>query len=80
MKISLDFKKGKSTHFAIMLLTDKITEALDLGECLIGVFVDFSKAFDTAYHDILLEKLGKYGIQGAELQWFCDYLSNRMHS
>ena len=72
------FQKGKSTHFAIMLLTDKITEALDRGECLIGVFLDFSKAFDTVDHDNLLEKLGKYGIQGVELQWFCDYLSNRM--
>ena len=72
------FQKGKSTHFAIMLLTDKITEGLDRGECLIGVFLDFSKAFDTVDHDILLETLGKYGIQGVELQWFCDYLSNRM--
>ena len=33
------FQKGKSTNFAIMLLTDKITEALDRGECLIGVFL-----------------------------------------
>ena len=72
------FQKGKSTHFGIMLLTDKITEALDRGECLIGVFLDFSKAFYAVDHDIQLEKLGKYGIQGVELQWFCDYLSNRM--
>ena len=43
MIISLYFKKGKSTHFAIMLLTDKITEVLDRGECLIDVFLDFLK-------------------------------------
>ena len=72
------FQKVKSTHFAIILLTDKITEALDRGECLIGVFLDYSKAFDTIDHGILLEKLGKYGIQGIEVQWFCDYLPNRM--
>ena len=72
------FQKGKSTHFAIMLLTDKITEALDRGECLIGVFLDFSKAFDTVDHAILLIKLRKYGIQGVELQWFSDYLYNRL--
>ena len=52
-----------------MLLTDKITEALDRGEYLIGVFLDFSKAFDTVDHAILLTKLIKYGIQ-----WFSDYL------
>ena len=50
------FQKGKSTHFAIMFLTDNITEVLDRGECLIGVFLDFSKAFDTVDHAILLTK------------------------
>ena len=59
-----------------MLLTDKITEALDRGECLIDVFLDISKAFDTMDHDVLLEMLGKYAIQGKELQGIRDYLSN----
>ena len=35
-KYQFGLRKGKSTHFAIMLLTDKITEVLDRGECLIG--------------------------------------------
>ena len=30
-----------------MILVDKITEALDLGECVVGVFLDFFKPFDT---------------------------------
>ena len=47
------FQKGKSMHFAIMLLTDKITEALDRGKCLIGVLLDFSKAFTTVDHTFL---------------------------
>ena len=61
-----------------MMLVDKITEALDQGECVVGVFLDFSKAFDTVDHNILLKKLYKYGICGVELLWFEDYLSNRM--
>ena len=72
------FQKGKSTHLAIMMLVDKITEALDQGESVVGVFLDFSKAFDTVDHNILLQKMDKYGITGVELQWFEDYLSNRM--
>ena len=72
------FQKGKSTYLAIMMLVDKITEALDQGECVVGVFLDFSKAFDTVDHNILLQKLHKYGICGVELLWFEDYLSNRM--
>ena len=72
------FQKGKSTHLAIMMLVDKITEALDQGETVVGVFLDFSKAFDTVDHNILLKKMEKYGISGVELQWFEDYLSNRL--
>ena len=37
------FQNGKSTHLALILLRDKITEALDRGECAIGVFLDFPK-------------------------------------
>ena len=50
------FQKGKATHLAIMMLVDKITEALDQGDNVVGVFLDFSKAFDTVDHNILLQK------------------------
>ena len=77
-EFQLGFQKGKSTHLAIMMLVDKVTEALDQDESVVGVFLDFSKAFDTVDHDILLQKMDKYGICCVELQWFKDYLSNRM--
>ena len=38
----------------------------------------FSKAFDAVDHAILLIKLRKYGIKGVELQWFSDYLFDRL--
>ena len=72
------FQKDKSTHLAIMMLVDKITEALDQGESVVGVFLDFSHAFDTVDHNILSQNMNKYGICGVELQWFEDYWSNRM--
>ena len=61
---------------AVLTVVDKIPEALDKGDYVIGVFVDF--AFDTADHDILLKKLEKYGIQGAALDWFPNYFSNTL--
>ena len=36
---------------------DKITKSLDNGDKVIGIYLDFSKAFDTVNHDILLQKL-----------------------
>ena len=46
-----------------------ISEALSNGDYAIGVFLDFSKTFNTPE---------KYGIQGIALHWFTDYLSNKV--
>ena len=40
----------------MVILIEKISEALDRGDSVIGVFLDFSKAFDTVDHKILLQK------------------------
>ena len=52
---------------ALLILIDKITKSLENGEYVIGVFLDFSKAFDTVDHSILLTKLDNYGIRGTAL-------------
>ena len=71
------FRKLHSSYMALMVLTDKLIKSLENGEFVIAVFLDFSKAFDTVDHAILLSKLSHYGIRGSALQWFQSYLSNR---
>ena len=71
------FRKNHSTFMALVILLEKITEALDNSEFAICILIDFRKAFDTVEHDILLQKLYHYGIRGNALQWFNSYLSNR---
>ena len=60
-----------------MILIDKLISSLDKSEMVIGTFFDFSKAFDTVDHEILLQKLFHYGVRGCALDWFRSYLCGR---
>ena len=58
-------------------MINELTNALENGDYVIGIFLDFSKAFDTVNHGILLDKLYHYGIRDNVLQWFQSYLTER---
>lgn len=72
------FRNGYGTNLALITLIDKVACALEDGRFVLGVFLDFSKAFDTMNHAILLRKLYKYVIRGAAFTWMTSYLSNRL--
>ena len=62
----------------ILLITDKIQNAIEKKLYSCGLFLDLSKAFDTVNHSILIRKLEHYGIRGIVKDWFCSYLTNRL--
>ena len=71
------FRKKLSTSQAISLLVNLITKSMNQKKKTLGLFLDFSKAFDCIDHKILLHKLNKCGVRGQANKWFESYLSNR---
>ena len=71
------FRQKHSTTHALLKFLDKVAHSIDNKLHTIGIFLDFSKAFDTINHKILLQKLFHYGIRGKALEWFDNYLTER---
>ena len=76
-KYQFGFRKNYSTTLALIEITDNFLKSIDNGLYTCGIFLDFSKAFDTVNHEILLGKLKHYGIRGLAYRWFENYLFNR---
>ena len=68
-ELQFGFRKGRSASMALMEAIDLITNAVDKRDSIVGVFLDLSKAFDTVNHDIMLQKLHKYGVRGILYEW-----------
>lgn len=71
------FLPGRSTVWQLLSLTDEWHEALDSGNSVHGLFLDFSKAFDRVDHKILISKLQSIGVSDSSLSWFKCYLDGR---
>ena len=71
------YKKNHSTFTALLKITDDILDSIDDSNITLLIFLDFSKAFDTVNHRILIEKLKILGFQNDTCQWINSYLSNR---
>ena len=70
-------RTSHSSYMALMALTSEISNAMENGDHVVGIFLDFSKAFDTVDHCILFDKLYHYDIRDTALEWFGSYLTGR---
>ena len=71
------FREKHSTQHALIDIVNRFQNNMDNGMFFTGVFIDLKKAFDTVDHEILLDKLYRYGIWGITLEWFSSYLKGR---
>ncbi|GAB0175569.1 mitochondrial enolase superfamily member 1 [Grus japonensis] len=66
--------KGRSCLTNLISFYDKVTRLVDEGKAVDVVYLDFSKAFDTISHSILLEKMAAHGLDGCTLCWVKTWL------
>ena len=71
------FRKNNSTINTIANYLDNIYDSINDKNLSLAIYIDFSKAFDTVNHDILLQKLSHLGLRHNSLNWIKSYLDNR---
>ena len=71
------FRKGRSTELLLLHMTERWRHALNQGQSIGVIFLDFQKAFDCVSHQLLPFKLQASGICHNALDWILDYLCNR---
>ena len=63
------FTNGRSCLTNLISFYDKVTRLVIEGQAVDVVYLDFSKAFDTVPHNILVEKRAAHGLDGCTLRW-----------
>jgi len=71
------FVKHRSCQTNLLEFMEIVTEAVDQGDAVDLVYLDFSKAFDKVSHQKLILKLKSHGISGSVLKWIEAWLSGR---
>ena len=71
------FVKATSCTTQLLHVYDVIVKTLDKGEQTDIIYLDFSKAFDSVNHELLIHKCNTLGIRGSLLNWIKAYLRGR---
>ena len=74
------FRSGHSTETALLKVVNDLFLSLNKGNISVLALLDFSSAFNTIDHPILVHRLHTdVGFADTVLQWFSSYLTDRTH-
>jgi len=71
------FKPSGSTTAALVYFTHQLTNMLEQNDYVRCLMIDFTKAFDTVDHVILLHKLSQLSLPWFVVNWICSFLYDR---
>ena len=71
-----NFRTRCSTALTIAEIVEKLRFNMSTEQFCI--FLEFRKAFDTNYHDLMIGKHENYGVRGYILSWFRSYFLNHL--
>ena len=71
------FRKNASTELAALELIDRLLAQLKNHMIPIDFYIDLAKPVDSVNHDIVLDKLSYYGVNGTAKTLLGSYLSDR---
>ena len=77
LKQLTQFRKNHNTQHCLSCILEIWKKVLDKGGYICAIFMDLSKAFDTLKHNLLIAKLGVYGVEIDALRYMKSYLTNR---
>lgn len=76
-KLQHGFQQRRNSTTQLVYFYHIVLQALDKHREVNSVHLDFSKAFDSVSHSLLIRKLEDFRFHGPLLSWFKSYLSGR---
>lgn len=71
------YRKFFNTQTALIKVTDDIRSAMDRRELTVLVLIDFKRAFDSVFHDVLLKVLSGCNFSEETCKWLKSFLYDR---